>query len=40
MCGRIHFIIEPVCEPLLPVTVAVFIANEVTASSNSVLHLN
>jgi hypothetical protein len=40
MCERINFLTEPVCEPLLPVTVAVFVADEVAASSNSVLHLN
>jgi len=40
MWERIHFLTEPVCEPLLPVTAPVFVANEVAASSNSALHLN
>jgi hypothetical protein len=40
MCERIHFLTEPLCEPLLPVNVAVFEANEVAASSISALHLN
>jgi len=40
MWERIHFLTEPVCVLLLPVTVAVFDANEFAASWNSVLHLN